>query len=297
MDPIQSPIHPPGKPSYLAAMTPTILVLGATGKTGRRLVPRLVAAGSDVRPASRRPGPTGVRFDWDRPETHAPALAGADAVFLVPPELVEDPSPVVGPFLAVAAGAGVARVVHLSALAFDDHDSGHRRVEDLVRASGLEWTILRPSAFANNFSEGFLLPGILERDAVATPSGDGAVAFVAVDDVAAVAAAALTEDGHAKAEYALTGPAALSHAEAAAAISEVAGRTIGHQHIPADALLALLEGHGVPADYAAMVVGHFQAIAEGRATAVSDDVERATGRPATSFADFARGAADAWRKP
>lgn len=297
MNQIQSPIHPPGKRPYGADMTDTVLVLGATGKTGRRLVPQLTAAGIDVRAASRNPGPAGVIFDWDDPSTHAPALAGADAVYLVAPAMVEDPSPVVGPFLQAAVEAGMSRVVHLSALDVDDHETGYRKVERQVMASGLDWTILRPTAFAHNFSEGFLQPGIVHADAVVAPTGDGAVAFVTADDIAAVAAAALTQDGHAKAEHTLTGPAALTHAEAAELVSAAAGRRIVHQDIPPEALLTTLQDHGMPVDYAAMVVAHMTAIREGRAAGVTDDVERVTGRPATSFADYARTAAPAWAKP
>jgi uncharacterized protein YbjT (DUF2867 family) len=280
-------------------MTDTVLVLGATGKTGRRLVPLLAAADVDVRAASRHPDGGGVLFDWDRPETHAPALAGADAVFVVLPELVEDPTPVTGPFLELAQAAGVRKAVLVSALgvAFNEEKgivTGFGKTEQQLMASGLEWTILRPSGFAQNFSEGFLLPGILESDIVAAPTGDGAVPLVDVADIAAVAAVALTEDGHGKAEYAITGPEAITHAQAAEWVSQAAGRTIVHQDIPRAALLEFMVGNGMPADYAEMVVGTFDAIRTGRASTVSPDVERVTGRPATSFADFARRAADAW---
>jgi len=213
-------------------MTQTVIVLGATGKTGRHLVPRLVARGVTVRAASRQPGEGRMLFDWDRPETHQPALAGVDAVYLIGPELVEDPTAVTGPFLDLAARSGATRLVALSSqgveFPHEAPESGRRMLERQVMASGLEWTILRPTGIAQNFSEGFLLPGILEADTVVTATGDGAVALVDADDIAAVAAAALTQDGHAKAEYTITGPEALTFAEAAAVISEVTGRTITH---------------------------------------------------------------------
>lgn len=280
-------------------MTDTVLVLGATGKTGRRLVPRLVAKGVTVRAASRHPGKDGTLFDWDRPETHGPALAGVDAVYLVGPEMVEDPTTVTGPFLERAEEAGVTRVVVLSALDVgarhpDGRELGYRNVERQVMGSRLDWTILQPTAFAQNFSEGFLLPGILEASAVVAPTGDGAVAFIDADDIAAVAAAALTEDGHAKAEYPITGPEALTFADAARLISEATGRAIAHQDISSGELTQILQGAGMPTDVVAMVVGTHDAVRNGRAALVTGVVEQVTGQPATTFADFARHAAAAW---
>ncbi|BDP44290.1 oxidoreductase (plasmid) [Deinococcus aetherius] len=279
-------------------MTETVLVLGSTGKTGRRLVPRLTASGLKVRAASRKAGEGRVHFDWDRRETHLPALRGADALYLVAPDLVEDPTPVVGPFLESAEREGVTRVVLLSSLGTEfpneDPDSGRRKVERQVMASGLAWTILRPSGFAQNFSEGFLLPGILRAGAVASVTGSGAVALVDAGDIAAVAAAALTEDGHSGATYAVTGPEALTFAQAAATIGQVIGRDIGYRQISPDELTGILVGSGIPADYAAMVVRDQEAIRDGAGATVTGTVAQVTGRPATPFAAYAAGAARAW---
>ncbi|MGI8779406.1 MAG: SDR family oxidoreductase, partial [Solirubrobacteraceae bacterium] len=97
-------------------MTDTILVIGATGTTGRRLSTRLAARGITVRAAGRQPGDGRTPFDWNRPETHGPALAGVDAVYLIPPSFVEDPTDMTGPFLGRAQQAGVSKVVALSSL-------------------------------------------------------------------------------------------------------------------------------------------------------------------------------------
>jgi uncharacterized protein YbjT (DUF2867 family) len=273
------------------------LVLGATGRVGRRLVPRLAARGVAVSAASRHPGPEQTLFDWDRPETHDPALAGVDAVFVVLPELVEDPSAVVAGFVDRAAAAGVRRLVLLTALGIewaDGADTGFGRTEAVVRASDLEWTILRPASFDQNFSEGFLLPGIRERGVVKAPTGDGAAPLVDAEDIAAVAAAVLTEDGHAKAEYAVTGPEALTFAEAAAIIGAAIGRTVVHEDAPRQALLDGFADFGSPPEYAEMVARTYDAIRAGRATAVSPDVARVTGRPATPFRDYVSREASAW---
>src|SRR6266511_557741 len=137
--------------------TATILVTGATGKTGRRLIPRLVARGRAVRAASRQPGDGRVAFDWHRPETWARALDGVGVIYLVPPELMEDATPVVAPFLERAHQAGVERVVLLSSLGVEFPDepatSGRHELERLMRESGATWTLVSPGGFAQNFSE------------------------------------------------------------------------------------------------------------------------------------------------
>jgi uncharacterized protein YbjT (DUF2867 family) len=278
-------------------MTQTVLVLGATGKSGRRLVPRLAARGVSVRAASRHPGGGQLFFDWDRPETHRAALAGADAVYLITADGIEDTAHQVGPFLQTAARAGVQRVVVVSSLLVEfpntPPDSGRHRLEQQVRDSGLEWTILRPSFINQNFSEGFLLPGIVTADLTASAARDGAVAAVDADDIAAVAAAALTEPEHAGAIYVLTGPEALTFDEAAAIISEAAGRPVRHQRITPDELTAILDQAGLPGDYAASIVSSQIAIAEGHGAVVTDAVHKVGAKQPVRFAEYAAAAAAA----
>jgi uncharacterized protein YbjT (DUF2867 family) len=274
-----------------------VLVLGATGKSGRRLVPRLAARGVSVRAASRRPGDGRVLFDWDRPETHRAALAGAHAVYLITADGIEDTTHQVGPFLQTAARAGVRRVVVVSSLLVEfpgtPPDSGRHRLEQQVRDSGLEWTILRPSFINQNFSEGFLLPGILAAGLVTSTTRDGKVAAIDADDIAAVAAAALTEPRHAGATYALTGPEALTFDEAAAIISKAAGRPIRHQRITPDELTTILNQAGLPSDYAASIVSSQMAIAEDHGAVVTETVRDVGAKHPVRFTDYATGAATA----
>ncbi|HEX3965419.1 MAG TPA: NAD(P)H-binding protein [Trebonia sp.] len=283
-------------------MTQTVLVLGAAGKSGRRLVPRLAARGVSVRGASRRPGDDQVLFDWDRPETHRAALAGADAVYLITADGVEDTTRQVGPFLQTAVRSGVRRVVVVSSLLVEfpgtPPDSGRHRLEQQVRGSGLEWTILRPSFINQNFSEGFLLPGILAAGLVASTARDGKVAAVDADDIAAVAAAALTEPGHAGATYVLTGPEALTLDEAAATIAKAAGQPVRHQRITPDELTAILNQAGLPADYAASIVSSQVAIAEGHSAVVTGTVRDVGAKQPVRFAEYAAAAAvaGAWAR-
>jgi uncharacterized protein YbjT (DUF2867 family) len=282
-------------------MTLTVLVIGATGKTGRRLVPLLADRGVSVRAASRQPGAGRTLFDWQRSETHAPALDGANAVYLIAPEMMEDPTALTGPFLDRVRQAGVERIVALSSLGVESPvepaASGRLRLERQVMGSGIAWTILRASGFHQNFSEGFLLPPIVQADMVATATGDGKAAFVDAGDIAAVAAAALTEDGHEGAVYAVTGPQALSFTEATAIIGSVVGRTIAHRAVGSAEFLEMLRGAGVPADYAMMLVRDQEGIREGRGAFIADTVAELTGRPATSFEDYATRTAAAWARP
>lgn len=278
-------------------MSRTVLVLGATGKTGRRLTRRLADQGRTVRAASRASAE--ARFDWFSPDTFAPAVAGANAVYLVPPAFVEDPTPVVGPFLSVAADAGVSQVVLLSSLgaAFpgEPEDSGRLRLERQVRDSGLDWTILRPSGFFQNFSEGFLLQGILQAGMIVSAAGSGAAALVDAEDIAAVAAAALSEPGHAGRTYAVTGPEALTFDRCAETISQASGRPVRHKAVTPEAFAGVLAGAGLPDDYVAMVLRDQAAIAAGDAAQLSGDVLRCTGRPPRSFESFTQAAVGAWR--
>jgi uncharacterized protein YbjT (DUF2867 family) len=278
-------------------MPQAVLVLGATGTTGRRLVPKLVAQGVTVRAASRQPAEGFLLFDWNAPDTHSPALEGVDGVYLLATAMVENPADITGPFLELAKRTGVQKVVVLSSMAAqfpNGEQLGAYKLEQQIMTSGLEWTLLRPGFFSQNLSEGFLLPGIVHADTIATATGDGAVAFIDADDIAAVAAAALTQPGHTGKAYVITGPEALTLNDAAAIISDAAGRPISNRAISADELTRILLDAGLPADYAAnLIFGSQFAIRDGFASTVTDVVARVGGRPPTRFVDFAARAAAA----
>jgi len=279
---------------------PEHLVLGATGKTGRRLVAALTAAGHTVRAAARTPGPaapgvTPVAFDWDDPSTHDAALTGVDGVYVIPPAFRLDHPPLVAALLERAAGAGVRRAVLLSARGADaDPDGPLARAEAALRDSGLAWTVLRPSWFAQNFTEGAFRPA---GGAVVAPAGEGRVPFIDAQDIADVAAAALAGDGHAGEVYELSGPRALTWAGAAAVLGEHAGRPIAYVDADPAEWQRGAEAAGVPADYAALFGTLFGAIRAGHEAPLSDGVERALGRPATAFEAWAAREATALRDP
>lgn len=273
-----------------------VLVLGGTGKTARRLVPLLRERGAAVRPASRHPqGEGAVRFDWDDVSTWDAALEGADRVYLVPPAFEPAPDRQMVPFLERAAAAGVRRAVLLSALGVEEGpEVGQRAVELALPRVIPDAVILRPTWFMENFSEGVFAGPIVASDVIALPAGDAPYSFVAAGDIAAVAAAALTEDGHAGAEFPISGPAALSHADAAQQIGAARGRAVAYVDVPPEDFRAQLEGFGIAPGYAAMLLMLFEGGRAGGSSAVFDTVQRVTGRPATSFADYAAAAAPSW---
>ena len=270
----------------------TTLVLGGTGKTGRRVVERLTARGLPARVGSRSGSPP---FDWEDRETWAPALQGVDSVYVsyYPDLAVPGAVDTVGSFADLAIESGASRLVLLSG-------RGEREAElaeQAVRDSGADWTILRASWFSQNFSENFLAEAVVSGE-VALPVSDVREPFVDADDVADAALAALTEDGHVGELYELTGPRLLTFAEAIGEIAGATGREIGYVPISIDEYAAALAEHDVPPDFVWLVTYLFSEVLDGRNEGLTDGVQRALGRAPRDFADYARdaAAAGAWNE-
>ncbi|WP_026314003.1 NAD(P)H-binding protein [Actinomadura flavalba] len=261
-----------------------ILVIGARGKTGRRVAERLTAAGRPFRAASRTTG-----FDLTDPATWDAALDGVRDVYLVPFSEYTDAA-TLRDFAATAVSAGARRIVLLSARGHDGVHPLQEAGETAVRESGAAYTILRPAWFHQNFSEDYLLPSVLDGR-IALPAGTGREAFVDADDIAAMAVAALTEDGHEGAAYELTGPEALGFADVAATLAKATGRDIRYDAITPDDYVAALVAEDVPEHVAVMLTDLFQEIADGKGDRVDDAIPRVLGRPARSFAAYAEEAA------
>jgi uncharacterized protein YbjT (DUF2867 family) len=260
----------------------TTLVVGGTGKTGRRVAARLVARGVPVRIGSRSGEP---RFDWEDRSTWAPALRGASAAYITyyPDIAVPGSTEAIAELASIALGGGTRRLVLLSGRGEEEAE----RAERALACSGAEWTVVRCSWFMQNFSEDFLLDQILAGE-VALPAGDVPTPFVAADDIADVAVAALTEDGHAGRVYELTGPHALTHAEAIAEIARATGRDLRYVPISLDAFVAGATADSVPADIVSLLAYLYdEVLVEGNA-GVADGVRRALGREPRAFADYAR---------
>jgi uncharacterized protein YbjT (DUF2867 family) len=269
------------------------LVLGATGKTGSRVANKLLSRGLPVRTAAR--SGAGAHFDWDDPGTYAATLQDVKQVYLVGPVMRTDFADQVSVFLDRAEDAGARHVTYLSAYGVGSAppETAMRSVElDLLGRPALSHAILRPAWFMQNFSETFLKP---IGGAIVVPAGDGAEAFVDAEDIAAVATATLADpEAHVGAQYALTGPEALTIADAAKIISDVSGLAIDYTDIDRGAWVAAAVAGGIPADYGAVLRMLTETIASGHGSRPSSDVEKATGAPPASFADFARRTASAW---
>ncbi|TMR93111.1 NAD(P)H-binding protein [Nonomuraea basaltis] len=266
----------------------TILVLGGTGKTGRRVADRLTALDLPVRIGSRSSVPA---FEWTDRATWPAVLDGVSAVYvsyypdLAFPGAYDD----VKAFTELAVSRGVRRLVLLSGRGEPEAQASERTVEE----SGLEWTVVRCSWFMQNFSEDFLLDSVREG-VIALPAADVPEPFVDVDDIADVAVAALTQDGHAGKLYELTGPRLLTFTQVAQELSEATGRRISFVRVTPEEYVAAAVGQGFPRGQAESLAAMFTEILDGRNANVADGVRQALGRPARDFADFARANAHVW---
>ncbi|QDP95944.1 NmrA family transcriptional regulator [Microlunatus elymi] len=262
--------------------TRTVLVLGGTGKTGRRVADRLRRHDDlTVRIGSRRAEPS---FDWTEPAGWAAALAGCDAVYLSYQPDLAVPGSVgdITEFCRQAKLAGVRRIVLLSGRG----EPEARACEQVVEQSGIEHTILRCSWFMQNFSEDYLLDGVLAGEVV-LPATEVPEPFVDADDIADVAVAALLEDRHKNQLYELTGPRSITFAEAVRETTRATGRKINYITVPLDDYLAQLATYGVPDEVGQLLGYLFGTVLDGRNAEPVDGVRQALGREATSFADFA----------
>lgn len=262
------------------------LVLGGTGKTGRRVAERLRARGLPVRIASR----TGaLGFDWEDESTWAPVLEGVDSLYIAyPPDVAAPTAPGhLRSMSQLAVASGVRKLVLLSG-------RGEHHVypsERAVRESGAAFTILRCSWFAQNFSEGHWLASVLEGE-LAFPAGNVKEPFVDLDDTADVAVAALTDDAHDGKIYELSGPRLLSFGEALDEIARVTGRSLRYVPIGSDEYAKMLEGL-VPGDVASFLQELFEYLLDGHNAYLSDGVQQALGKQPRDFSDFVRTAARA----
>jgi uncharacterized protein YbjT (DUF2867 family) len=264
----------------------TTLVLGGTGKTGRRIVQRLQAKGVPVRVGTPSATPP---FDWDDQATWAPALQDVASVYVTyyPDVAIPGAAEAVGAFADLAVASGARRLVLLSGRGED----GALASEQALRASGADWTIVRSAFMDQNFDEGFFLEPVRAGEVAFPADPDLAEPFIDADDLADVAVAALTSDGHVGQLYEVTGPRLLGWAEAVAEVAGATGRPIRYVPVSLEDYAAVLIDNQVPADYVKMLTEVFAQVLDGRNVYLSDGVQRALGRPPRDFADYARDAA------
>lgn len=272
-------IQQPSEPKNLT------LILGGTGKTGRRVANRVAALGKPVRIGSRSGEPP---FDWDDRATWQPALRNVAAVYVTyQPDLAfPGAADAIRAFANMAAESGVKRLVLLSGRG----EEGARLGEEAIQASGVEWTIVRASFFFQNFDEGFFVDQVRSGD-VYFPGGSVAEPFIDADDIADVVTEALTTDRHVGKLYDVTGPRLLTFAEAVGEIGKAAGRDIRYIVISGKEYEEAMVKDGVPADFAAQLTELFTTVLDGRNARVTDGIQRALGRPPRDFAAYARAAA------
>lgn len=276
-----------------------ILLTGGDGKTASRIAAQLARRGVPARRTSRGGRGAGgkqvTRFDWSDPATYDDTLGGVGAVYLVAPSDIAEPLDAMTPFLRRALRAEVRRYVLLSASSLPEGGPMMGRVHAFLRSEAREWTVLRPTWFMQNFSEQQHLATIRDEGVIYSATGDGRVPFVHADDIAAVAVAALLGETAANRDHILTGPRALSYAEAAAIITTAVGRPVRHQRLREGELARRLARHGMEPAYAASLAAMDTAIASGSEDRVSDAVEAVTGRRPISLETFAAEAGEVWR--
>jgi len=271
----------------------TTLVLGGTGKTGRRVAERLAALDLPHRIGSRS---AELPFEWSDPKTWAPALEGIGAVYLAyyPDLAVPGAVETVRAFIEVALSTGARRIVLLSGRGEEEA----QRAEQVLMNSGADWTILRCGWFSQNFSESFLLEPIVEGT-LCLPAGDVREPFVDAEDIADVAVAALTDDRHIGELYELTGPRLLSFHELVAELAKATGRELRYVPVSHEDYAAGLAEAGLPPEFEWLVNYLFSEVLDGRNATLADGVERALGRQPRDFADFAKrtAASGIWNEP
>ncbi len=283
-----------------------ILVVGATGKVGQEVVRQLSTAGVPARALVRDPvrashirlpGVQVVVGDLAKPETLDAALSGVDRVFLVSPA---DPEQVTlqGNLVHACNRAGVSLVVKVSVAGGPDAATQigrwHWTTEKQIEASGLGFTMLRPNLYMQQMLR--FAPTVAATGSFSLPCGAGEVSIVDARDVASVAVCALTQSGHERKIYDLTGPEALSFDAMADAITQALGRKVAYVHVPPDYARKQMLAEGVPRWLVDDMLVLFASIREGYGAAVSDTVARVTGQKARTFHQFARDYAAAFRE-
>jgi len=263
------------------------LVIGGTGKTGRRVVERLTTHDVAIRAVSRSTQP---RFDWEEPSTWERVLEGVDRAYITYAPDIALPGAVerVREFADLAVQKGVGRLVLLTGRGEEEA----QRAEKVIQRPTVEWTVVRASWFCQNFSEGPFRDMVLNGE-IALPAGEVREPFVDVDDIADVVAASLTEEGHSEEIYEVTGPRLLTFADAAVEIGRASGRPVRYRQISMEEFKEGLTQGGVPEEMIWLLEYLFTTVLDGRNAETADGVRRALGREPRDFAEWASAAAGA----
>jgi uncharacterized protein YbjT (DUF2867 family) len=272
--------------------TKPTLVLGGTGKTGRRIVDRLTDRGLPVRVGSRT---APIPFDWEDESTWAPAVQDVRAAYIsyFPDIAIPGALEAVRAFAELALDRGVRRLVLLSGRG----EEQAQRSERAVQQTGADVTVVRCAWFMQNFSEDYLVGPILDGEVV-LPTADQLEPFIDADDIADVAAAALTDDRHIGETYELTSPRLMTFPDAVDEIAAASGRQINYVPVSVEEYAAGAADHGVPEEFVGFLTYLFSDVL-GHNAYLTDGVERALGRQPRDFSDYVRDtvATGVWAAP
>ena len=278
----------------------TYLITGGTGKTGRRIVPRLVEKGAHFIVASRSgrmvDGYNSVRFDWTDKSTFEAALNQVTAIYLLAPTDTTDSLGAMQPFLDRALDSGVKRFVLLSASSISKDGPMMGAVHAYLETHATEWTVLRPTWFMQNFSEQQHMPTIRDEGCIYSATGEGRVAFIDAEDIANVAVEALTRRVSFNCDLILTGPEAISYDTVAETISQNIGRSVTHVILSEAELAERYMKLGMDEEYARTLSAMDTAIASGSEDRMTDEVVNAIGREPHTFNYFVKANRKAWLK-
>lgn len=260
--------------------TEPIVIIGHNGKTGLRVQQRLQQQGYATRGVSRSTIP---KFDWEQPDSWQHTLEGASAAYVTyyPDLAVPRAQNAIRKLTRVAKAAGVEHLVILSGRG----EVGAQKAEQVLINSGLDWNVVRCSWFAQNFSESFMLEGILAGN-LALPADTVLEPFVDADDIADVAVAALTRPDLRNQLFELSGPRALSFAECVQMISDARGRSIQYTTVGLAEFLQELKVRGIPEEFRWLMKELFGNVLDGRNTPTTQGIQQVLGRSATSFEEY-----------
>lgn len=278
-------------------MSNTVLVLGATGQAGKELVKLLAGKNVQVKAATRTPekfqspapNVSPVRLVQEDASTFAPALAGVDRVFLSALPLDAEAATKLFPFVDEAKKAGVKKIVFLSAMGVENHDSAPlRQIELYLQKSGIPYGILRANFFMENFTEGPFSGTVKASNQIILAAGDAASSMISTADIAAVAVELLLNDHLPNRELTLTGPDAIDHHQVADIITKHSGRKVTYLPISEADLLSGMKAQGAPDSVAQYLATLLAAMRSGASAATTTAVKDITGREPVSFEEFSK---------
>lgn len=269
-----------------------ILIIGKNAKTGQRVDQRLQALGHTTRAVSRSTSPA---FDWQDPDTWQASLEGIKSAYVTfyPDLAIPTAEQTIRDFVTVAKTSGLRHVVLLSGRG----EAGAERAEAVLKASGLDWNIVRSNWFMQNFSEGFMIDGILSGELM-LPASDIKEPFVDVDDIADVAVAALTRPELHNRLFEVSGPRAMSFGQCAAEISQAVGYSVNYTPVQIEDFIQELREQGEADEVLWLMRELFTVVFDGRNSSPTSGVEDVLGRPATDFSEYIRKvmATGAWER-